>query len=421
MGNRPFFDILHKEFIVIRRLKFLAVSTVLFLLAACGGGGGDPSSSPPTQGVPPPATSTPSPSTSGSGLSAADVRSKIKAAAVSALAAAVALPDAPPMQVTANEVQQFIGLNMIDGQFHHFFGGTHTSGFINPGDVQKLCYNSFETGWEVGKNHSRACASVAVQTNEVGEQYGYVELPQFATCNRARGVWNMILKDGTAVWPDTVTKNKVAFNGLPITYHTDPADPLYGLVDYGQGGHIQPTISAASDGQGGANLTLHFGSNCLGGFGQDDALADLRWTADNMTTFRFRYNCDTCGANGQSGWGAIQVLNTDGTVKRDPSEKVSYDIEYNAVVGEYTLTFKNLSCSMRGNITAEIGRLADPSDPNSVVWDPGVDAKGEVGYGKGWFAIQKDPNELQLWVPTAGVTFDRTNYQIVIDPSICGG
>jgi len=307
-----------------------------------------------------------------------------------------------------NEIQHFIGLNKTDAG--KYFGLSNEAGtrLIDPTMVKKTCYNSFETGWNVGGRTSRACAPVDAAT-------GYAELPQNATCNRSLGTWSVVLKgplkagkdgshwddweDGDILWADHESERKWVVEGLPVVYHAAVGDPLRGLIEYGAGGRRQPTISSVVVG-GKLDVTIDFGSNCLGGFGYEDStgqgqLTDLMPTTD--TYFKFLYQSD------EEGWGIVQVGD------RQPSRKEAYPM-YDTVTGSYKATFSGVKCATRGQIT--VYRGVGPAD--SVTWAPGVDHRGEIGYGAGWFAIQRDPTGLQLWEAVAPVVFDRTLYQFVL-------
>lgn len=387
------------------RKLILAVSTAL-TLAACGGGGdsgGTSAAPPPTQTTPiPPVVSNPPPTASGSDLTAPEARSRIMAAAAAAGTPAPGttepLPIRPGARVTTTDIQHFIALEKTDTG--KYFGMSNASGtqLVDPASVQKICFNSFETGWAVGGRTPRACAPIDPAT-------GYGEVPANSTCNRAVGTWSIHLVDGTILWSDTMGDRQWAVDGLPVIRHTDPTDPLYGLVEYGVGGRKQPTISSAVNNSK-VDVTVDFGSNCLGGFGYQDA-AEQGYLVDFMpvanTYWKFLWNSD------EEGWGIVQVGD------RRPSTKEAYPV-YDAVSASYKVTFTGIKCATRGQITAYRG--TGPTD--SVVWDSGLDYRGEIGYGAGWFAIQRNPAELQLWVAQAPVVFERDLYQIVLTACTAG-
>lgn len=370
-----------------RLFRFFAVLVLPIAIAACGGGGG---------GDTPTATSSTSignPSLNGGkGYGGStDGRARALAAASASATPASGVPGSLPLtpggKIVLNEIQHFVGFNKTpEGKY---FGLSDASGthLVDPARVVLFCFNSFETGWYVNGRISRACGAVDPVT-------GYVPLPVNATCNRAQGTWSAVLDDNTILWVDHESARAWEIEGLPVTRHTAATDPLRGLVDYGAGGRQQPFATAAVNG-GKVDLTINFGSNCLGGFGLDDELTNLM-PADN-TYYKFLYNSDL------EGWGIVQVAD------RSPSKREAY-AEYDPVAGSYTLTFLGLKCGDRGQVTVYKG--TGPS--TAVVWDPGKSEAGEVGYGVGWFAIQQNPNELQLWVAKAPLTFDRDKYQFVL-------
>lgn len=376
---------------MIRNIIPLAI--VALFLAACGGGGGSDPHTTTSPLVAPPDSAT--------SLSAAPERAR-KMAIAAAVAASAPAPDAdevlpvtPGANVVINEIQMFLGLNKTPGG--KFFGLSDQSGthLVDPATVKEACFNSFETGWTVPGHTSRACAPVAPET-------GYAELPINATCNRALGTWSVVLNDGTVLWADTEGERAWTTEGLPVIRHTGTDDPLRGLIEYGAGGRQQPFATSTAVKDGKVELTVNFGSNCLGGFGLDEKLTNLM--PAEKTYFKFGWNSPKAGADGGEGWGIVPVGD------RMPSVVESY-AEYDTEAGSYTLTFKGLACGDRGNITVYQGT---GETPETVVWDPGVDAKGVIGFGAGWFAIQRDPDELQLWVAKAPVSFDRDKYQIVL-------
>ncbi|MFZ1626175.1 MAG: hypothetical protein WAT81_00035 [Candidatus Moraniibacteriota bacterium] len=294
-----------------------------------------------------------------------------------------------------NEVQHFIGLNKTPSG--KYFGLSNESGtqLVDPATVDKACFNSFETGWEFDGKTSRACAPVDPTT-------GYAELPINTTCNKAVGTWSVILKDKTVLWSDNKGDRMWETEGLPAIRHPDPTDPLYGLLEYGVGGRKQPTASAMVVGSK-VDLTINFGSNCLGGFGYEDSAGKGHLTnlmpAPN-TYYKFLYNSN------EKGWGLVQVGETK------PSTTEAY-AEYDLVTGSYSTTFKGLTCGDRAQIIVYKG--VGPT-PDKVVWEHKPNKTGTMAEGAGWFAIQKNPTELQLWVAQTPLTFDRDEYQFVLPP-----
>ncbi len=368
-----------------RFFHFSAISLISFLVA-CGGGSPDDAPSPPN--------SAPLPTSVESGFVAA--RAVIQASHHEAVAgpgeSTAPLPVTSAGTITTNEIQHFIGFNRTaEGLYFGLSDATGTH-LVDPARVRLACFNSFETGWTVPGFSSRACAPVDVN--------GYAPLPINATCNRALGTWSVVLDDASVLWFDFESERAWTIDGLPVIRHTAADDPLRGLIEYGAGGRQQAFVTAVPDGSGGANLTINFGSNCQGGFGLDNQLTNLM-PAEN-TYFKYLWNSPKAGAGGGEGWGLVQVGD------RAPSVHEAY-AEYDPAAGSYSVTFTGLSCSDRGNIT--VYRGTGPA--TEVVWEAGVDARGESGFGIGWFAVQRDPNELQLWVARDPVTFDRENYQIV--------
>lgn len=378
----------------MRLYHSFALAPFVAVLIACGGGGGSDSSP-----ITPPLAAPPDSATS---LSAAPEKAR-KTALAAAQAASTPAPGAEGevLPVTAGgnivitEIQHYLGFNKTsDGKYYGLsdVSGTH---LVDPTAVEMACFSSFETGWTVPGHSSRACAPVDPAT-------GYAELPINSTCNRALGTWSVVLKDGTVLWADTEGERTWTTEGLPVIRHTASDDPLRGLIEYGVGGRQQPFVTSTAVKDGTVDLIVNFGSNCLGGFGLDEQLTNLMPV--DKTYFKFGWNSPKAGADGGEGWGIIPVGD------RMPSVIESY-AEYDAKLGSYTLTFKGLPAGDHGNITVYRGT---GETPETVIWDPGKDAKGVIGFGIGWFAIQRDPNELQLWQAKEPVTFDREQYQIVL-------
>lgn len=391
-------------------IRRIILPFLLSLLAACGGGssGDQASAPPPIQTAPPPVASNPPPVPSGIDPAPTEVRAKIVAAAAasdtSASSVAWPLPLTAGASVFINEIQHFVTLHKTaDGRF---FGISNRAGthLIDPMTVKSICYNSPETGWNVDGRTSRACAPVDPVT-------GYSELPRYATCNRARGTWSVVLKgalkpgrdgshwqdweDGESLWSDHESERRWNLDGLPAVRHTGEGNPLRGLVDYGTGGRHQPTISETIVG-GKIDVTLDFGSNCLGGFGLGGRPTDFM-PAPN-TWFKFLYNSD------EQGYGLERV----GDTMPSTLEGV---LTYDLVTGSYKLVFRGIKCATRGQITVYRGVGLTPE---TAVWEPGINQTTKVAEGAGWFGIQADPNELQLWEPLPAVVFDRNLYVFVL-------
>lgn len=388
MGNRPFFDILHKEFIVIRNI--ISPAILALFLAACGGGGGDADPAPPTNTAPPPSTA--------AGDYASAQRATIQA--VGAATAAAATPAAgatTPLPVTsAGEIQidgfaQYVTLfKTTDGRYYGLSdaGGSY---LVDPAIVTQVCFNSSQVGWNVPGYTSRSCAPLNAD--------GYAELPM--TCNKDIGTWNLDTSDGRKLWFDHTSERKFVRRGITSTVQTN------GLVTYG--GYQPATVGIkAGTAAGTVDVTYDWKNNCMGGFGKNGLLTDLN-PNNADARIKFVWNSNKAGANNTPGWGLVAIGD------RAVSTKEAY-ASFDAAAGSYSVTFTGLACSDRGNITVYKG--TGPAD--NVTWDFATD-----GFGAGWGIIQVASDPFQFWSIASGLptgmslSFDRTQFQLVWSRSGC--
>ena len=90
-----------------------------------------------------------------------------------------------------NEIQHFVGWNTSPGGKYFCLSDATGTHLVDPAQVAKVCFNSFETGGTVPGHDSRACSPV--------DANGYAPLPINATCNRAVGTYSVVLTDGTVL------------------------------------------------------------------------------------------------------------------------------------------------------------------------------------------------------------------------------
>jgi hypothetical protein len=325
------------------------------------------------------------------------------------------LPLTAGASVFTNEIQHFVTLHKTaSGKYFGLSDGTGTH-LVDPTAVKKVCYNSSQTGWNLDGRLSRACAPVDPTT-------GYTELPQHATCNRSRaGTWSVIQKgalkpgkdgshwddweDGNILWSDHESERRWNLDGLPVVRHVGVGNLLRGLVDYGVG-ELRPSTIGSAVVNGEIDVTADFGSNCLGGFGYKGADGRgylVNFMPEPNVWWKFLWNST------EEGWGLIRVGDTA------PST-LEGQLTYDTSSGSYKLVFKGIKCATRGQIT--VYRGVGPT-PETAVWSPGI-VTSTMAEGEGWFAIQRDPNELQLWLPLAPVVFERDLYQIVLPACSAG-
>lgn len=365
----------------MRLLHSFFLTPFAAILIACGGGGGgsaDPA---------PPNASTPPPSTSAE-VSGTDHSSRVRIAAlgdpVPAPGTTAALPVVSAGEIIINEIAMYVTFARLpDGRVYGLSDAAGTY-LIAPADIERVCANSNQIGWDVPGYTSRSCG--------VPDENGYLQLSR--TCNKDLVAWNVHLTDGRILWFDHTSERRWVRTGLSSTLRSD------GLIEYGNytPATVSANVGATVGGQPTADVTINFQNNCMGGFGKDNALTDL----DPSLPIKYVWNSNRAGANYTSGWGLLPIDD------RAVSIREAY-AGYDEATGSYFVTFTGLACADRGNITVYKG--TGPAD--AVVWDVGTD-----GFGAGWFVIQNASDPIQFWRPAAplpsGVTlsFDRLTYQI---------
>ncbi len=386
-------------------LKIVSLAFVASALAACGGGGDTPS----------PATNSSQAKSVDFTVDAGQYGGRAHIMAVNSVpvagVSAEALPVTSAGTVSATPVNQTIHFNRTtDGKY---FGGSDASGtyLMDPASVDKICASSAQVGYSfLAGQTSRACATPDVATDTV-------MLPK--TCSRDQVLYTWHMKDGSVRWFDWTSERKF----------TIPSDsPLPGVVQP-NGAHVVwnsyqgATIKVVKTGAGKASVTIDFGSNCVGAFGQmNDAagttgrLVDMS-VVDGTTWLMFLFNSDKSGADGGSGWGSEPWVETASGYTVQPSVMAGY-LNFNADTGNYFVTIADVSCSNAGNITAYRGtKQAD----ESYIYDPGTSGSDDPlkrPFGLGWLPIQADPNEQQLYTllqdPSVTASFDRAKFQLAI-------
>ncbi len=407
-------------------MKFLnisvALATMVVLLSACGGGG---SSSSPIAVQPPSAVASP-PTSNGGGTTpqaaplvnttvSLGAYGRATIMAVNATPAATlppgtVLPTTSSGTISATPVNQTIRFNKTDGKY---FGGSDASGTypMDPADVDKICASSAQVGYSfLPGQHSRACAAPDLATDTV-------TLPR--TCSRDSILYTVHMKDGSVRWLDWTSERKflvASDSPLPGVVQADGAHVVWN-------GYTGATVKVVKTGVGKASVTIDFGSNCVGAFGQmNDAtgtsgrLVDMAVT-DGVDWLQFLFHSDKSGVNGTSGWGSQPWVDTANGYTVQPSVIGGY-LNFSDTTGNYFVTIPDVPCSNAGNITAYRGtKQAD----QSYVYDPGTSGSDDPlkrPFGLGWLPIQADANESQLYTllpdPSVTASFDRTKFQLVI-------
>lgn len=410
MGNKPFFDILHKEFIVIRNHILFSAILALFL-AACGGGGGSGGSAPPPTQTAPPVISAPPPST-GSGVDLTSTRAKILAATQAAVSgsSSVVLPTTSGGKITLLPFEQYWGFTLTADNKIYGLSRPGETLLVDPRQVKWACLFAGRVGWGVDGGTSVACGPML--TGDGSPVPNYARLPR--TANNDRGTYAVIMKgalksgrdgsggaddyeNGEVLWGDFSSERKFTFDSdsaAPMQARLIESGPSAGLIEYGLigVGYQQAKVGVGA----GGNLTLKFGSNSLGGFGKNNQLTDL----DPSKPLMYAWHSNDANGKGQPGWGYGSTA---------PTTKTAYQtVDAN---GNFQVVFEGVTCGS-GNVTVYKPRTINDQGVVTA-WETESDF-----YGAGWLVIQKESDPLQMWVPDAGVTFDRTEggQQIVLRP-----
>lgn len=401
-------------------VKRLFASCAAAALVACGGGGSSVSTTNPSQtGL--------VGSTNGAGSAVVPSNPKmvilsagsaeygglktIQTVNVVAADSSVTLPTTSAGTVSATPVNQVVHLNRTPGGF--YYGGSDAGGtyLIDPAQIDKICASSFQVGYSflLGQ-HSRACAAPNLTSDTVS-------LP--GTCSRDSVLYTFHMKDGSIYWFDWTSERK-------FTIAADSTLPGAVAAD---GGHINwnsfvgATIKAVKTGSGKASVTIDFGSNCLGSFGQMDDpqgksghLVEISVPTDGSAWFMFLWNSDKAGINGGSGWGSKPWVDATNNYTVSPSVVNAY-LGFDKASGNYFVTIPNVPCNDAGNITVYHGtKQVD----GSYVYDSGTTGSDPLGrpFGLGWLPIQSNASEAQLYTllqdPSVTTTLDRQKFQIVI-------
>lgn len=407
-------------------LKIFGSALVVGLLVACGGGGGDSSHSVPAAAQPSPTAPSPGPTEvspapapikvalgtkSFGGQQVVTIQNAV--AAPSEVSGTLVLPTTSAGTVTATPVNQTVILNRTaDGKYFGVSAGDGSgTKLVDPTTVVKICASSAQVGYSfLPGQSSRACAAVDVTTDTV-------TLPN--TCSRDGNLYTMHVADGSVYWFDWTSERKF----------TIPSDSMLPGVVQADGAHVVwngytgASVKVVKAGAGKANVTIDFGSNCVGQFGQmNDAtgksgrLVDMT-VVDGETWLQFLYHSDKSGADGGDGWGSEPWVETASGYTVQPSVIGGY-LDFNVGTGNYFVTIPDVPCGSAGNITAYRGTV---QDDGTVPYDPGTSGTDDPlkrPFGLGWLPIQADPTEAQLYPliqdPSVTASYDRTNFSLVI-------
>jgi len=414
---------------IAKVLASLALSSSLSLgLSGCGGGGGDtspsvptasaaPPSAPPTGGggtaQPPVAAPPPVNATVGTGEYGGRLRITAQNAVPASPAAGAPTPILPTTSagvVHATPVNQVVTLNRTtDGLSYYGFsdgGGTYV---IPVADLQKICVNGPQTGLSINGQTSRACGNPDLATNTV-------TLP--GTCSKDRVFYTafFVSAPGVPKYFDWTSARKFTRTGLPSVLLENNAEVNWGNY---QGATIKVVKAEA----GKASVTVDFGSNCVGSFGQTNnvegtsgRLVDMS-IIEGSTWLRFMFHSNKSGANGTSGWGSEPWLDVPSGYTVQPSILDAY-LNFNESTGNYFVTIPNVPCSNAGNITAYRGTRQQSGAYTYDAGISGTDDPRRRPFGLGWLPIQANATESQLYTlisdPSVATSLDRTNYNLVI-------
>lgn len=404
----------------------LALVAGSLFIAGCGGGGGDSSHSVPAAAQPTPVVNpapgptetppAPAPiklalgTKSFGGQQVVTIQNAV-AAPTSEVPVTSMLPTTSAGEVRATPVNQVVFLNKTaEGKY---FGGSDAGGtyLMDPAQVEKVCASSAQVGYAfLPGQSSRACATPDLTTDTV-------TLPK--TCSRDSVLYTWHMKDGSVRWFDWTSERKFMIPSdsvLPGVVQADGAHVVWN-------GYTGASVKVVKSSAGKASITIDFGSNCVGAFGQmDDAtgmsghLVDMS-VVDGSTWLQFLFHSDKSGANGGDGWGSEPWVETASGYTVQPSIVGGY-LDFNVSTGNYFVTIPDVLCGSAGNITAYRG--TKQSD-GSYLYDPGTTGSDDPlnrPFGLGWLPIQADPTEPQLYplIPDSSVTatYDRTNFSLVI-------
>lgn len=256
---------------------------------------------------------------------------------------------------------------------------------VSAGEVKQVCFGSNPLGWPGKDKHgnileSRACAPIA---NDLT-----VTLPK--TCNNGVGNWYARMNDNSVRWFAPELWQRTGIQSRVIDVLDADGKPAK-AIEYGKNWYQPPLVTAAKGADGKAEVTLDFGSNCLGGFGGPLEAQDLM----------FVWNSNTAGPNGQPGWGINSIT---GSTKMDW-------LDIDGETFSFFVTIQGIACSDAGNITVY---KALSGTGTSVVWDGGAD-----GFGYAWFEVPEAKVINPFWTRGAGVDWDQVKFQIKISVPGC--
>ena len=247
---------------------------------------------------------------------------------------------------------------------------------VAPGDIAATRFNSNRRGWGAGSQ-----ASTAPQPDGT--------LAVTGTCHDDRGLPTVITKDGKELYPD------LSDQGYQLVGEASPRMVL-GMIEYG--GYQPARVSALRETDNTVTVEVDFTTNCVFGFGKNNALVPL----DAAQPLMFMWHGAAAGAGRKPGWGL-------GTAA--PSVHQAFFDGEEAKKGRLLVRFTNMACSDRGGITVYQAKSVS-ADGKTVVYDPTAD-----NFGAGWLVVPNDGNP--IWQSGQGVTFDGVKFQISWDIPLC--
>ncbi len=360
------------------------------LLAGCGGGGSSsPTTAPAVNQPAQPTTPAPAPKKFMANGTSFTIQSAVPAPSVTE-----ALPEYPGGRILANKKWISLISTLTPSGKIIGFSGTEGATMTAPADVEKVCLNSTNFGFNWSGNTSSQC--VAPDASGVFAFVGTCFPDGFwISMHRKGGLPILWLDNDPTVSPRAWTVDPT---GLPMTRRASDNAMVLGTI-------IPADIKVTRGANGTADITYRSHSNCMGGFSSETTGLGHLDTGPGVPV-RFLWNCATCGANGGHGWGAAPWVNTKTGVTVPPSV-VETMLDYDATTETLSFTFKGQPCKGEGTATAYQG-VKDAQ--GNTTWNNG----GTMMSGVGWAVIEDSTATSHMWNvapdqdPTITAAFDRT-------------
>ncbi len=368
------------------KIALAGLAMVAGLLAGCGGGG----SSSPTIA---PAVNQPQPTAPAPTKFMANGTSFTIQSAVPAPSVTEPLPTYSGGRILADKKWISLISTLASGKIFGF-SGDEGAVMVTLADVEKVCLNGPNFGFNWGGNTSSQC--VAPDANGVFAFIGTC-LPDgfWISMHRKGGLPILWMDTDSVVSPRAWTVDPT---GQKMTRRVSDNAMVLGTI-------IPADIKVTRGTNGTADITYRSHSNCMGGFSSETTGLGHLDTSPGVPV-RFLWNCATCGADGGHGWGAAPWVHPVTSANVKPSV-VETMLDYDATTETLSFTFKGQPCKGEGTATAYQGT----KDANgNTVWNNG----GAMMSGVGWAVIEDATATSHMWnvAPDQDLTitasFDRT-------------